>query len=68
MIAIINESRVQKEDESHLLIFSVLTKKLFNFSSSEKINKITFGNLNMTFNNIFETFLALKCLSIKRKI
>jgi len=46
-----------EKNESYLSNFSVL-KKLFHFSSSEKTHKIIFfKNLNMIFNNIFETFL-----------
>lgn len=40
------------------ITFFSFNKKLFNLVLSEKTNK--HGNLNMTFNNIFEVFLISK--------
>jgi len=42
------------------IIFFNFNKNLFNLIPAEKTNK--FGNLNMTFNNIFKVFLISKML------
>ena len=49
-----------------IIKFFSIAKKLFKFNSNGEIDKIIFGNLNVTFNNIFETFLISEIfLSIK---